>query len=363
MKKNESFRPRSTITDVARCAGVATGTVSRVFNNHAGVNEEIRERVRKAAEELGYVRLRQRKRSRNGQSSASGNIGLICFGMEDTLVQIPIVSHALQGIEIVLSGIGLNLVFANVPKGDRVPPFIAENRVEGLILKGPNQGRLPSVKESELLRQIYRFPHLWLMGQLDGARGDHCNFDTETVAKLALTHFYEKNHRKVAFMNPKPGQGQFERVKRAFLSHGHEMRLEATLLETPPVADVPWPLPAITEPEKVEELTELWFNQPESKRATALFVPSDRTAVQLYSALERRGLRAGRDVSVISCNNESSLVNPLHPGLTSVDVHAEAIGRRAVDQLMWRIAHPEEEGDIQLLVEPTLCVRDSVKQL
>lgn len=361
--KNEASQPRSTITDVARAAGVATGTVSRVFNNHAGVNDEIKERVRKAAEELGYVRLRQRKRSRNGQSSSSGNIGLICFGMEDTLVQIPIVSHALQGIEIVLSGIGLNLVFANIPKGDRVPPFVSENRVEGLILKGPNQGRLPGPRESELLRQIYRLPHIWLMGQLDGATGDHCNFDTESVAKLALQHFRERGHRKVAFMNPKPGQGQFERVKRHFLSHGPEMNLETTLLETPPTPDLPWPLPAITEPERVEELTEQWANLPKNSRPTALFVPSDRTAVQLYTALERRGLRAGRDVSVISCNNESSLVTPLHPGLTSVDVHAEVVGRRAVDQLMWRISHPEEEPDVQLLVEPVLCVRESVKQL
>jgi DNA-binding LacI/PurR family transcriptional regulator len=354
---------RSTITDVARAAGVATGTVSRVLNNHADVNEDIRERVRKAAEELGYVRLRQRKRARNGSAATSGNIGLICFGMENTLVQIPIVSHALQGIEIILSGTGRNLVFANIPNGDRVPPFVSENRVEGLILKGPNQGLLPSVKECELLRQVYRFPHIWLMGKLENAVGDHCNFDTSRVAQLALQHLREKGHRRVTFMNPKPGQTQFEKVKRSFMSYAPEFDIETTLLE-PEHPEAPhWPLPAITQPENVDELTNQWAQTAKNKRSTAIFVPSDRTAVQLYSALERRNLRAGRDVSVISCNNESSLVNPLHPGLTSVDVHAEAVGRRAVDQLLWRIEHRNEPGDIQLLLEPTLCVRESVRQL
>ena len=71
-------------------------------------------------------------------------------------------------------------------------------------------------------------------------------------------------------------------------------------------------------------------------------------------------MRAGRDVSVVSCNNEHSLLANLHPSLTTIDVHAEAIGRRAVDQLLWRIRHPEETLACQVLVEPTLVERKSV---
>lgn len=362
MSSSNSSR-KATITDVARAAGVATGTVSRVFNNHSDVNEEIRQKVRQAAEKLGYVRLRQRKRTRPAAANDVGNIGIICFGMEDTLVQIPIVSRALQGIEIVLSSLGRNLLFANIPKGDRVPPFLSENRVDGLILKGPNQGALPPTKENELLRQIYRVPHIWLMGRLDEARGDHCNFDTEMVAKLGLDHLAQHGHRRIAFFNPKPGQTQFERVKRSFLAYGMTMGLETTLLQSSQPDHPSWPLPAITEQNKVDDLTQQWYEMPKGNRPTAIFAPSDRTAVQIYSALERRGLRAGRDVSVISCNNEASLVDTLHPGLTSIDVHAEAIGHRTVEQLMWRIKNRHEERDVQILLEPSLVVRSSVVHL
>jgi LacI family transcriptional regulator len=48
MKRN------ATIDDVAREAGVARVTVSRVLNNGANVRPETRERVRRAVEELGY---------------------------------------------------------------------------------------------------------------------------------------------------------------------------------------------------------------------------------------------------------------------------------------------------------------------
>jgi len=47
-------RQNSTIDDVARAAGVARVTVSRVLNNGANVRPETRERVRRAVEELGY---------------------------------------------------------------------------------------------------------------------------------------------------------------------------------------------------------------------------------------------------------------------------------------------------------------------
>jgi LacI family transcriptional regulator len=47
-------RRKSTIDDVARAAGVARVTVSRVLNNGENVRPETRERVQRAVEELGY---------------------------------------------------------------------------------------------------------------------------------------------------------------------------------------------------------------------------------------------------------------------------------------------------------------------
>src|SRR6478672_9393463 len=44
----------STIDDVAKAAGVARVTVSRVLNNGANVRAETRERVQRAVEALGY---------------------------------------------------------------------------------------------------------------------------------------------------------------------------------------------------------------------------------------------------------------------------------------------------------------------
>ncbi|MCC5804695.1 MAG: LacI family DNA-binding transcriptional regulator [Opitutales bacterium] len=357
-------KPRATITEVAKAAGVATGTVSRVFNNHADVHEDIRARVHAAAAKLGYVRLRQRKRSRAGGDRAkTGNIGVVCFGMEDALVHLPVVSTALQGIERSLSAEGRSVLFANIPDGERVPPFLADDHVGGLILKGPNQGNIPSPAKSELVRSINRYPHVWLMGRPLNARGDHVNFSTLQAGQFIAEHLRERGHRRVAFFNPKPGQVQFEQLKAAFYIAATQLGLEYSLLESPPPDTRIWPLPAITLIDNVRHLVEEWAALPAKKRPTALFVPSDRTAVQLYSVLNQTGLHVAKDVSVISCNNEESLVMNLHPAVTTIDVQADLIGHLAVDQLSWRVEHPEVEQDIQVLVTPKLIVRDSVAQL
>src|SRR5438309_1905915 len=99
-------KKKITITDVATQARVAVGTVSRVLNNHRDVNPIIRTRVWDAARALNYTRIRQRK-SRSDSVATDPNhtatIAAIFFGMEDTLVQLPVVSSALQGIEGALS--------------------------------------------------------------------------------------------------------------------------------------------------------------------------------------------------------------------------------------------------------------------
>lgn len=350
-----------TITDVAREAGVAVGTVSRVFNNHATVNAEIRARVEAAVTRLGYRRLRAPRRPPVKRSEPT--IGVLIFGMEDSLVQLPVVSAALQGIERSLAVHGRSLMLANIAGGDVCPPFLRDELVEGLILKGPNQGLLPEPGTNALVDALQRLPRVWLMGRLPNASGDHCNFDTELAGWLVAEHLHAKGHRQVAFMNPKPGQVQFERVKASFCAAGERLGLRVDRLESEPGFATQWPLPAITSEVRVEDLMRRWLATPAAERATAFFVPSDRTATQLYRSLAQAGMQVGRDVSVVSCNNERSLLAHLSPTLTTLDVHAEQIGRRAVDQLLWRIGHAREPNQYQVLVEPTLVEGDSVATL
>ena len=365
-KASRVLKGPPTVRDIARLADVAVGSVSRALNGHPDLNAELRERILNAARELGYTPLRKRRSNvqprRNGRGEGGG-IGLICFGMEDTLVQLPVVSTAVHGIEEAVSLNGGTLMFANIPRGDRLPPFLLEKQVSGLILKGPNMGLLPAESESELLRAIYRLPHVWLLGQLPNARGDHCNFDHDIAGRLVASHLQEKGHKHVAFLNPKPGHAQFEPLKSAFMYSASQRGIAVDVLEPPVDRPLSWPLPAIASAAVVESLVAEWAKTRRKQRASAIVVGADSTAVQLYAALNKLGVRPGRDVGIISCNDERSLIMSLNPGLTTINVEAEAVGRNAVARLAWRLAHGNEDSPVRILVEPRLVVRDSVPEL
>ena len=55
MERHSERQKEITIKDVARRAGVAVSTVSRVLNDLDKVSEKTRQKVRAAVEELGYV--------------------------------------------------------------------------------------------------------------------------------------------------------------------------------------------------------------------------------------------------------------------------------------------------------------------
>jgi LacI family transcriptional regulator len=118
-------------------------------------------------------------------------------------------------------------------------------------------------------------------------------------------------------------------------------------------------LHAVDQVEMVEGLVErlLSLRQP----PTAVFAPDDSMGAMVYRALTRRGLAVGKDLSLISCNNETPLHMGLYPAPTTIDVHADEIGRRAVDQLAWRMTHPSAPA-MDTGIEPTLVPGESVVQ-
>lgn len=89
-------------------------------------------------------------------------------------------------------------------------------------------------------------------------------------------------------------------------------------------------------------------------RVTGLFVPNDLMTAIVYAELRNHGMKPGEEIELISCNNEQSVLIGLNPRPATIDVGAESIGMRAVEQLIWRMKHPNETRQSQLAVTPLL---------
>ena len=82
----------------------------------------------------------------------------------------------------------------------------------------------------------------------------------------------------------------------------------------------------------------------------------------VYRILARCKIQVGKDISPISCNNELPLLAGLYPEVTTIDVCAEQIGRQAVEQMIWRLDHPESPP-VSVSLQPRLVEGMSVTRL
>jgi DNA-binding LacI/PurR family transcriptional regulator len=356
---------KPTVSDVALAAGVSVGTVSRVLNTPVSVGAEVRQRVTDAVSRLGYRPLRRRRKGGLGADGLGstrrrGNLGVLLLGMDDSLTHLPVITEALHGVELAVATEGMTLMLANVPEADRVPAFLAKRQVDGLILKSPLLGDLLLCASPALIEAIHCIPHVWLLGKPGSGEGDMCGTDFDVGARIGMEYLHARGHRRIGYLHPRLGQTRSEGLKRALSAHAQRLRLSLQYFERTQHEPVRWPLPAVTRPAEVLPLLERWKALAPDERPTAMIVSADSIAVQLYEAMRQLGLRVGADLSVLSFNHEKPLVMGLNPSLTTLDVQAEAIGRRAVQQLLWRMRQANESVTTKILVEPVLVEGASV---
>lgn len=354
---------KPTVVDVARAAQVAVGTVSRVLNTPELVSPEIRQRVLEVIESINYQPLRKRKTRVVPTPVKRRNIGVLFLGMEESFARLPVFSEALQGVEKAVAAANGNLLLANIPDADHVPVFIARNLVDGLIVRSPLIGDFRRFTHRSVVNAIERLPHVWLVAQPDSAAGDVVESDHDVAGREAAEYLISQGHRYAGYFRPHPSRKRVLEPREMLTLFGHNRGLSVRYFSAPPTTSVKWPVPSIVHPAPLLPLLDEWELVPKNERPTVLVVGSDEHAVHLYAALQQRGYQVGRDVSVFSFRRETTLSESLSPALATVDIRATAIGRRAVDHLLWSIEHRTDDRTTKIRIEPRLVPGASVAKI
>jgi len=350
-----------TIREVAKAAKVSIGTVSRVLNGHASVSADSARRVHEVVSSMNYKKLRQRTGVSEVRPLEGKSVAIVLLGMDRSLEALPAVASAIQGAEKMLSDSGATVLLANVPDLTQVPALLRRERIDGILIKGAMQGDLHLACARELLQTLESLPAVWFLGRPPGFSGDAVSPNDLQAGEMAARHLFERGHRNVAFLSPKPDH-QLMRIRQmSFEWHARArgMSVRTYLGQTNKRNE--FFLQAVQTVDRVQDLVDRLL--ADRDRATAVFVPADNVAVLVYRALAARGLQAGRDLSVISCNHERPLVAGLFPSLVTVDIHADEIGRLAVQHLATRIRQRDDKLPTELFVEPDLIEGDSVATL
>jgi DNA-binding LacI/PurR family transcriptional regulator len=281
--------------------------------------------------------------------------------MDRTLVGLPVIAAALNGAEAELAKAGAHVQLAHVPDLDFPPQALFAERLDGVILTGAMQGDTIHARESRLLDKLRACPTVWVVGKPKGCWGDAVIANDYQVGEFAAEYLADRGHRRAAFVNPKPDHLLFMRREDGFYAGARRRGLDAaSFCEAPPGG---WTLP-LRPPLEVETVQTLVDRVLDSDpRPTAIFAAADSVATLVYRALAVRELRVGRDMSVISGNNDHALIAGLHPHLTTFDIHAEEIGRLAVRHLAARMSDATIRPDCELMLDAALVPGESVARL
>lgn len=347
----------ATVKDVALAAEVSIGTVSRVLSGEPNVMPETAQRVFDAVNRLGYQRQRKRKVAADGPHLTRKNIAMLLLGMDRSLASLPSVACGIHGAESALSASGANVLLSDLPRVDKLPKSIANQSIHGMLAKGALQGDLIKSSDSELVKRLRKIATVWFLGRPQGADwGDAVGSDDSDVGRLAAEHLIQNGHRRLAILDPKPGHVTLDGRCASFSWHACQQgaKVDNVFGKT---SDWTLPLRTVNDIEQVDRLVGRLLKL--RSRPTAVFCPADSITALVYRSFARRGIQIGKELSLVSCNNELPLLTGLYPEVTTIDINAEQIGRQAVEQLIWRLARPDSPL-VNVSVQPRLVEGMSV---
>jgi len=330
-------RGKVTISDVARRARVSVGTVSHVLTGRIPVTAELRDRVTRAIEKLGYVPNVHAQGLRRAESNVVG----VCFP-HVTTAYLNDLSEALER-NAAQDGYGVLHVFSRhdpVTELKRLRELI-RYQVDGLIL-------FPSSAPDRALDLAYAsaLPVVTIDRPSDDPRFDRVTVDNRKVMREAIGKLVALGHRRLLFVC---------RSRRLLVTQLRMQGMKAALRAAPSPSGA-----VILEVHEDEPafLAELRAAMRVKAPPTAIVTSNSHQASLVLGVLRELGAPVPAAVSVLTFDDpEWSLL--VQPRLSVIRQPAAAMARAAWTMLARRIAradHPTEA----IALEEEIELRESV---
>jgi len=309
------------LSDVARSAGVSLATASRALSDQVPVRLETRQRVRDAANMLGYMP--------HGAARALATRRSRTVGAVFPPVDNPIFAAAMQALARELAAAGFTLLLATHeydPGGElEATRALLERGVDGLVLIGMDHD--PALFDL-IARSGVPYEITW---SLDPSGHHHCVGVAHRIASVRITqHLLDLGHREFAVIagftaHNDRARERLDGVRAALAGRGIEL----------PVARV----------------VETEFSVPGGRRAfielrardpgfTALVCSNDLLALGALTECIRRGIAVPEEISIAGFD-DIDMAAEVTPALTTVHVPAADIGRIAAERMLARLAGRE----------------------
>lgn len=320
--RNEVIRMGITINEVAKAAGVAPSTVSRVISDSPLISERTKRKVKRIMEELGY---HPNINARNLANKSSQTLGIVMPSSASKAFQNPFFPEVIRGISSTAHIKDYSLLISTGETEDQileaVEKMVMGKRVDGIIL-------LYSRENDPIIQYLLNqeFPFV-LVGKpyQNVERITYINNDNYGAAREVTNMFIRKGHTKIAFVG---GSRNFLVTQDRLNGYCDAMKL----------ADLPLCNEYIFHDDFLFESGKVSIDHLLSLKnpPTAIVAADDIIALGILSSLAEQGIQVPEQISIISFNN-LVLTKLATPSLSSVDVNIFQLGNEATKLVIEKI--------------------------
>lgn len=329
---------RVTLREVARRAGVSTGTVSMVLNDSPLVAAQTRTRVREILDSSGYV---YNRRAASLRRRTTDIVGISVSNLSN-----PYFAELVAGAEGVFGARGLAVILSNagesIHQQEQFARMIREHDAGGLLLVpavGSNAatcGRLLAAGQATV----------FVSRRVPGVAIDYAGIDNVLAGELATEHLWSLGHRDIGFIgaggSTSTGRDRLAGYRRTLRARGTEPQ-RRWIVDCMPVREAGF--------EAMVALLSV------SHRPTAAVCFNDQIAFGVMLALRRHGLAPGRDFGVVGVDGTTEAALWM-PALTTVSSNGAEVGAVGAELLLARMANRDAPRRAVIL-SPTLHVGGS----
>ena len=227
---------------------------------------------------------------------------------------------------------------------------ICRERLVSGVLIAPLLYKNQSMRVYEQLREA-KIPFVFVSHNIDVVEADYVVADGYAGAYEAVSYLIQLGHRHIGYVNCNTFVA--DTIINTNRRQGYLQALREHGL-------TPMPIPQFVNVKQdfaagyraMGELLEL------TPRPTAVLAFNDSMAIGAYRRTHEAGLRVPEDMSIIGIDNTEMAATWEVP-LTSVDPSPDVVGRHAVNTLLHRIEHPEDDRYQKIAIRSSLVVRSS----
>lgn len=301
--------------------------------------------------------LRQLPNSSSNTTQTKGLIGMINF-----FNLFYIYPEIVQGVEETLAQLGYYLLVTNCNldsqrEAQAITDLVAQG-VKGLLIEPSSSKELDQDHPLHQLLTNPRIPVVATNWGLDLPNLPSVSINDFKAGYQAGQYLIQKGHKKLAMVyksdvesGQKRAQGFFQGAKDLGIDEADIVMLSYDREDE-----------ALDLRQSARLTKHLLDTTNTQTRPTAIFYFNDDTAIQGYQALAEAGLRVGEDLSVLGFDNYKTS-GALQPPLTTFDHPKYALGKWAARLLVERIEQGHNLVPTNILFEPRLVERQSVKDL